>query len=164
MNSDGPRRALRLSVGGFLLLVLLAVLTGLVRGDSDRPDPAAAKVLFSVLGLLAVGLMAAGGVIAWRELRAEPPESGRGQLAFRAAVGVSGALPLLVLALVLLDAADAYRGDSEAFLGIWLLAAVVVAVLGGSAPEPGHRGLLVIPLIIGTGAIVLVLSEALGFS
>ena len=70
----------------------------------------------------------------------------------------------MTITLGLLAATDTWERDSEPFLGVWVVLAVVACVIGALAPEPGRRGLLVLPLLLGTGALILFLSEAIGIT
>jgi hypothetical protein len=158
------KRAWQLMASGLALLFLLALVINLIRGGSDQSDPLAAKILFSMLGLLSAGLLAAGGLTAWKGLSSRPLESITGRRSFALARVAIVLLPVIVFTLGLLAALDAYGGDSEPFLAVWLLVAIAASILGGVAPEPGRRGLLVIPLMLGVAAVVLLLSEILGIS
>lgn len=162
--ASAVRQALGPAVGGFAVLVVLALLMGLIRGDSDDSDPVAVAILFIALGLFAFGLMIAGGFLAAKGLRSESMESGSGVFAVRMAVVLAIVLPVMTLVFGLLAATDTWERDSEPFIGAWLVLALVASVIGGFAPEPGRRGLLVIPFLIGVAALVLVLSEATGIT
>ena len=151
-------------LSGLVLFFLTAFVIDLVRGDSDESDPFVATVLFSMLLLLMAGLLAAGGATAWKGLSSRPLVSTLGRRAFALALVAVVLLPVIVFVLGLLDALGTYEGDSEPFLAVWLMLSLVASILGGIAPEPGHRGLLVVPLILGAAAIVLLFSEILGIS
>lgn len=63
-----------------------------------------------------------------------------------------------------LAATDTWEGDSEPFLAAWLVLALTASLVGAFAPEPGRRGLLVFPFLLGTAALVLFVSEMTGLT
>ena len=44
---------------------------------------------------------------------------------------------------------------------LWMLAGLAAAVLGATAPEPGRRGLLVLPFMLGALVLVVWVAEAI---
>ena len=44
---------------------------------------------------------------------------------------------------------------------LWMLAGLAAAVLGATAPEPGRRGLLVLPFMLGALVLVVWIAEAI---
>ena len=166
MDSD-LRKALRLMGFGIALFVLTGVAIGFLRGDSDQIRPISetgTTIIASVLGLGAVGLMAWGGVVAGRSLTSKPLTSGCGTAVTRVAFVLAALLPVIVFALWLVTAVSDGEGPTVSIIGAWLLAVVGTSIAGAIAPEPGRRGLLVLPLLVATAAVVLALSELLQIS
>ena len=161
------RRALRLMGFGIALFVLTGVAIGFLRGDSDQIRPVSetgTTIIASVLGLGAVGLMAWGGAVAWKSLTSKPLTSGFGRTVVRTAFALAALLPVIVFALWLVSAVSDGEGPTVPIIGAWLLALIGTSIAGATAPEPGRRGLLVLPLLVATAAVVLALSELLQIS
>lgn len=147
---------------GFLALVLLAVINVFFRGDGDESTPTVVAVLLFILGVVAFGTMVAAGFRAASALRSGSMVSGAGRFAVRLAVVLAVVLAAMALILGLLAKTGTWEQDSEPFLGVWVLLALVAAVIGAFSPEPGRRGLLILPFLIGVAALVLFLSEVTG--
>jgi hypothetical protein len=140
------------------------VVIALFRGDSEESDPALLGVALFILGALAFGTMIAAGFLAARALRAKPMESGAGRLAVRMGIALAVFLPAMALVLGLLAKTGTWESDSEPFLGTWVALALIASLIGVFAPEPGRRGLLVFPLLIGVAGLVLFFSEVTGIT
>ena len=153
-----------LALAGFAGLVLLAVLIALFRGDSDGSDPVIVVLLVAIVGVAAYGLMIAGGILAAIALKSGEMESGPGRMAVRLAVALAIVLPVMALIFGLLAATNTWEGDSEPFLGTWVALALITSLVGVFAPEPGRRGLLVFPFLVGVAAVVLLISELTGIT
>ena len=158
------KESVGLALGGFGGLVLLAVLIALFRGDSDDSAPVVLTIILIFVGVAAYGSMIAGGILAAIALRSGPMESGPGLFAVRMAVILAIVLPIMALTLGLLAVTDTWERDSEPFIGPWLLLALVTSLVGAFSREPGRRGLLVFPFLVGVAAVVLLLSELTGIS
>lgn len=162
--APGVRKPIGLAVTGFAGLVLLAVLIALLRGDSDDSTPVVLKVILVAVGVIAYGLMIAGGFMATVELRAGSMESGSGRFLVRCALVLALALPAMALLFRLLSVTDIWEGDSGPFLLVWITLALITSVAGAFTPEPGRRGLVVFPFLVGVAALVLLLSELTGLT
>lgn len=162
--SSDVKKAVGLALTGFAGLVLLAVLIAVLRGDSDESPPAVQLVLFFIVGVTAYGLMIVGGILAAIALRSGEMESGSGRMAVRLAVALAVVLPVMALIFGLLALTNTWEGDSEPFLGTWVALALIASLIGVFAPEPGRRGLLVFPLLVGVAAVVLLISEFTGLT
>ena len=166
MDSD-LRRALRLMGFGIALFLLTAVVVGFLRGDSDQirsVSETGTTIIASVLGVGTVGLMAWGGVVAGKSLTSRPLSSERGRVVSRTAFVLVVLLPLIVFCLWLVTAVSDGEGPTVPIIGAWLVAVIVTSIAGAMAPEPGRRGLLVLPLLVGAAVVVLLLSELLQIS
>ena len=122
------------------------------------------EVILVAVGLIGYGLMIAGGFMATVELRTGPMESGSGRFLVRCALVLALALPAMALLFGLLAVTDIWEGDSGPFLLVWIALALITSVAGAFAPEPGRRGLVVFPLLVGVAAFVLLLSELTGLT
>ena len=155
------RRALGPALLGFLALVLLAVLNILFRDDWDGSF---AALLVVALVIASLGTMIDSGFRAAKALRSKPMDSGTGKSAVRMAVVLAAVLAVMTLTLGLLAVTDTWEGDSEPFIGIWVALALAVSAVAAFAPEPGRRGLLVLPFMLGVAAFVLLFSEVTGIT
>lgn len=158
------KRALVPAIIGFVALVLVAVLNVSFRDEPNDSTPVVLAVAVVVLLVLALGTMIAAGFRAANSLRLIPLETGAGRFAVRMAVVLAVLLAVMTITLGLLAATDTWEQDSEPFIGTWVLLALAASLIGAFAPEPGRRGLLVFPFLIGFAALMLFISEALGIT
>ena len=158
------KRALGPAIIGFVALVLLAVLNVVFRDEPDDSTPVVLGVVVAVLLVVAMGTMVAAGFRAGNSLRLIPLETGAGRFAVGMAVVLAVLLAVMTITLGLLATTDTWEQDSEPFLGSWVILALIASVVGALAPEPGRRGLLVLPFLIGFAALMLFISEALGIT
>jgi hypothetical protein len=150
------RRALGLDALAVLALGALSALLG-IRGDRRGPDdgfladPAAA-----ILALVTFGAaVAAGGVAAWALAR-EPPRSRPGRWGLGLALALVVSFPVLWALALALDRTYDWVGP---FVPFQFAAGLGAAILGALAREPGRRGLLLIPFVIGTAALAFALGD-----
>lgn len=158
------KRALLPALIGFVALVLIAVFNVLFRDEPNDSTPAVLGVAVAVLLVVAMGTMVAAGFRAAKGLRTISLESGPGRFAVGMAVVLAVMLAVMTITLGLLATTDTWEQDSEPFIGIWVVLALVASLIGAFAPEPGRRGLLVFPFLIGIAALMLFISEALGIT
>ncbi len=148
-----------------LAVALLALQVAVVTSGESEPadtffsDPLAAGLLLTAATLTIVAAVVAA-VSLWRE----PLRSRAGRWATRLAV--ANALFLPVLAVVAAGVAWAVGIDEPATLAqplvpLWMLAGLGAVALGVLAPEPGRRGILVVPFMLGAFALVFWLGELL---
>ena len=156
------KRALAPGLAGFVGLVLLAFLNVFLRDDDSGGS--AITVVAVAVAIIVLGAMVVGGYRAGKAFREIPLESGVGRFAVRMAVALAVVLVVLVVTFGILAATDTWERDSEPFLGFWVVLALVASLIGAFAPEPGRRGLLILPFLLGVGALVLLLSEVTGIS
>jgi hypothetical protein len=150
--------AVALAVFG-VSLVLLAT-----RGTAAPDETFFSDPLPAALILAAASLAILAGVLAGAALVREPLRTREGRWAARLAV--VNALFLPVLAAVAAGIAWAVGIDEPALLAqplvpLWTLAGLAAAVLGATAREPGRRGILVVPFMLGALVLVFWLGEAL---
>jgi FtsH-binding integral membrane protein len=162
--SPDVRQALLLALAGFASLVLFAVLLAVFRGGSDESTPTVLEVALVALGVIAFATMILAGVKAASSLRAGPMMTRSGRLAVGAALAVAALLVAMAATFGFLAATDTWEGDSEPFLATWLILALAASLAGAFAREPGRRGLLILPFLLGTAALVLFLSEITGLT
>ena len=151
---------LRLAFGLDGLAVAALVTYVVVTGGSGRQDDGFfTDPLPDGLAVLAfAAAIAAGAVAAWALLR-EPPRSRAGHWALGLAIAFVVSFPVLGL---LTEALGREQGWAPEPVVPLLVATVLGAmVLGAFAPEPGRRGLLFIPLLIGASALIFFLGDLL---
>lgn len=150
-GQDGAPLRLTLGLGG-LAIVALATAAALIelRGSQG--------VLASVLAGLAFAIAIVAGAVAGWVLAREPPRTRAGRWALGLAIVLALSFPLLGL---ITAALDLELGWAEPVAGLQLAAAIGAVALGAVAREPQRRGLLLIPLVIGTSALMFVLTDLL---
>lgn len=115
---------------------------------SDQlPDGLAALTLVAVI--------AAGAIAAWALVR-DPPRTRAGRWALGLAIAFVVSFPVLG---VLTEALGLEQGWAEPLVPLLAAAALGAMVLGAFAREPGRRGLLLIPLLIGASALIFFLGD-----
>jgi len=152
-------RALPVALALDLLAVTLLAATVILLSTRDHR---AAETFFSdplpAALLVAAGLLAiVAGAVALRSLVAEPLRTAAGRWAWRLAAVNALLLPAIGLSVTIVawlagvGLPDAW---GQPLVPAWVLIGVVAGLLGAVAREPGRRGLLVVPFML--GALVLV--------
>lgn len=165
-----PRRgsALALALGLDALSVLLFVCTFTLarsRGEGDIPN----ETFFSdpvpaVLLLAAATVAIAAGIVAAVSLARARLESRAGRWATRLALVNALVMPVVglsVTAVAWLAGYDLPEGWGQPIAPFWLATGLAAAVLGVVAKEPGRRGVLVVPFMIGAFVLTFWLGEIL---
>jgi tellurite resistance protein TehA-like permease len=142
-----------------VFLVLLAARGSAAPDETFFSDPFPAALV-----LAAASLAILAGVVAGVALVREPLRTREGRWAMR--VAVVSALSLPVIAAIAAGIAWAVGVDDPAVIAqplvpLWTLASLAAAVLGTTAHEPGRRGILVVPFMLGAFVLVFWLGEAL---
>lgn len=155
----GPPLRLAFGLDGLVVAALVAyvVVTG---GRGRQDDGFFADPLPDGLAVLALAAaIAAGTVAAWALVR-EPPRTRAGRWALGLAIAFVVSFPVLGL---LTEALGLEHGWAEAAVRptILLVSGFGAMVLGAVAHEPGRRGLLFIPLLIGASALIFFLYDLL---
>jgi hypothetical protein len=147
---------LRLAFGLDGLAVATLVAAAVLIESSGGSQGTLASVL---AGLAFAAAIAAGAVAAWALVR-EPPRTRAGRWAVGLAIAFVASLPVLGL---LTPALGLDPGWAEAAVRptILLVSGFGAMVLGAVAGEPGRRGLLFIPLMIGASALLFFLGDLL---
>ncbi|MFA9271595.1 hypothetical protein LRS13_07000 [Svornostia abyssi] len=128
-----------------------------LRGDRRGPgDGFFADPLPALLALAAFGVAIAAGLVAARALIRDPLQTGRGRWALRLALGLTASFPVLWGITLAFDLGADWL---ESVIPLQLLAGLGAAGLGATAPEPGRRGLLLIPFVIGVAALAFFLGD-----
>jgi hypothetical protein len=120
-------------------------------------DPAPA-----ILMLLAGIAVISSGATALLDLLGHRLSTGLGRWAFRLALVNCLLIPvaaLLVTAIAGLTGAELDEGWGQPIMPIWFIVGAAATVLGAIAPEHRRRGILVLPLMIGTFALVFLIGE-----
>lgn len=126
-------------------------------GFFDDPLPAA-------LVLLAATAAVAAGVLATVSLVRDPLRSRAGRWAMWLALLSALMFPAVaasVTAVAWLVGYDLPDGWGDPIAPFWLLTALAATVLGVRANEPGRRGLLILPVVIGAFVLTFWLGEIL---
>jgi hypothetical protein len=149
---DGP--PLRLAFGlDALALAALAAAVVLIE-TRDGSQGVVASVFAGIAFTVAIG---AGAVCAWGLIR-EPLRTRAGRLAVVLAVAFTVSFPALG---IITAALDLDSGWAEPVIPVQIAAALGAVVLGAVAHEPGRRGLLLVPVVIGASALMFVLTDLL---
>jgi hypothetical protein len=149
-HSAPLRRAFGLDGLAFAALVMWLIVTG---GHGRRDDGFLSDPLPDSLALLAlVAAIAGGGVAAWALVR-DPPQARLGRWALGRAIAFVISLPVVD---VLTEVLDLKHAVSVPLYALVLGGAIV---LGARAHEPGRRGLLFTPLLIGASAVIFFLGD-----
>jgi hypothetical protein len=156
--SGALRLGLRLDVLAVAALVASVVVTGGRGRDDDvgfLGDP-----LPDGLAVLAFAAALAAGVVAAWALVHEPPRTRAARWALGLAIAFVASFPVLALLTVALGLE---HGWAEPVVRPALLLATGLGamVLGAVAREPGRRGLLLVPLLIGEGALTFIVGDLL---
>lgn len=146
-------------------VLLVAIASGVVSAWPPREAGPAAGVGWStaILMALAGALALAAGVVAVVSLSRRRLVTRTGKWAI--GVGLFSALinPVVVLPAYLIERAirgGEVPGDwGEPYSFIWLASILVAIILGLVAREPGRRGLLVIPAVIGAFVLTFIIGE-----
>ena len=146
-------------------VLLVAIASGIVSAWPPREASPAAGVGWSmaILMPLAGALALTAGVVAVVSLRRQRLVTRTGKWAI--GIGLFSALinPAVVLPAYLIERAirgGKVPGDwGEPYSFIWLASIITAIILGLMAREPGRRGLLVIPAVIGAFVLTFVLGE-----
>ena len=150
------------AVAVFISFVVI-VTAGGPRDTSDETffsDPLPAALL-----LAAAAAVIAGGVVAAVSLVRSPLRSRVGRLAMWLAVANAVLMPVVSLAVIVVAALaslDLAAGWGEPIVPFWVLTGVSAVIAGAVTREPGRRGLLVVPLMLGAVVLVFLVGEALG--
>jgi hypothetical protein len=155
----GPPLRLAFGLDGLAIAALLAyvVVTG---GRGRQDDGFFTDPLPDGLAVLAfAAAIAAGAVAAWALVR-EPPRTRAGRWALGLAIAFVLSFPVLGL---LTEVLGLEHGWAEPVVrpALPLATALGAMVLGAFAREPGRRGLLFIPLLIGASALIFFLGDLL---
>lgn len=153
---DPLRLALGLDAATVLTLGAYAALIA-IRGERRGPDDGfLADLAAAILALVTFGAaVAAGGVAAWALAR-EPLRTRPGRWGLGLAVALVVSFPVLWALALALDRTYDWVGP---FVPLQFAAGLGAVVLGALAREPGRRGLLLIPLVIGTAALAFTLGD-----
>ncbi len=118
----------------------------------------------AVLLLLAATSMIAAGALAAVSLVRAPLQSRAGRWATRLAVVNVLLMPVLAgsaTTIAWLFGYELSEGWGEPMVPVWLLSGLAAFVLGVRARDQGRRGLLVLPLMIGSAAMTFWMGEIL---
>jgi len=151
-REGGPLRV-ALGLDGLALAALLVAVV-LIENE-EGPEQGTAVSIFA--GLAFAAAIAAGGLTVLALVR-DPLRSGAGRRALGVVACITASFPLLGLATAVFDLDE---GWAEPVLPFQLAAALGAVVLGARADEPQRRGLLLIPLVIGAGALMFVVTDLL---
>jgi len=157
-SHHGPPLRLPFGLDGLAVAALVAYVT--VTGGSGRQDDGFfTDPLPDGLAVLAfAAAIAAGAVAAWALVR-EPPRTRAGRWALGLAIAFVVSFPVLGL---LTEALGHEQGWApEPVVPLLFAMALGAMVLGAFAREPGRRGLLLIPLLIGASALIFFLGDLL---
>lgn len=154
----GPPLRLAFGLDGLAVAALVAYVA-VTEGRGRQDDGFFSDPLPDGLAVLALAAtIAAGAVAAWALVR-EPPRTRAGRWALWLAIAFVASFPVLGLL------TEALGGDQGWAPGpvLPLLSATALGamVLGAFAREPGRRGLLLIPLLIGASALMFFLGDLL---
>lgn len=141
------------AAAAFATTVLVLELRGDRRGPDDGffSDP-----LPAILALTALVAAITAGAVAARALTREPLQTDRGRWATWLGLAFAASFPVL-WALTLALGLDA--GWAEPAVPLQMLAVLGAVGLGATAHEPGRRGLLLIPFVIGVAALAFFLGD-----
>lgn len=120
--------------------------------------------LVTLLFLVAVLAALAAGLVAGRSVARAPLGTRRGRWAVRLAVAGALVVPAVGLSIAgVARALDATlpEGWGQPLVPVALLPGLAALVLGATAQEPGHRGLLVLPLMVSATVLTFLLGEVL---
>lgn len=158
-TADHPRalrRALSLDAVAVLALGATVAVTA-IRGDRRGPDGGFFDdPVPSLLALLAVGAAVAGGAVAAWALAREPLATRAGRWGLGLAVALLVSFPVLWTITLIRDVT---YGWAEPIIPLQAAAGLGAVVLGAVAREPGRRGLLLIPFVLGTVALAFTLGD-----
>ena len=151
-----PPLPLAFGLDGLAVAALVAYVV-VTEGGGRQDDGFFTDPLPDGLAVLAVGAaIAAGAVAAWALVR-EPPQTRAGRWALGLAVAFVVSFPVLGL---LTEALGSEQGWAPGpVVPLMSAAALGAMVLGAFAHEPGRRGLLFIPLMIGASALIFLLGD-----
>ena len=160
--------ALTVTIGLDALAIALFVAFA-IAVQRDAPQGSGGEGFFSepvpaALLLTAASLAVAAGVVAAVSLVRVPLRSRSGRWASRLAVVNALLMPLVAVSVTTvawLVGYDLPEGWGEPIAPVWLLSGLAALVLGVRAKDPGRRGLLVLPLMIGAAVLTFWLGEIL---
>ena len=111
--------------------------------------------------LAAVASAVAGGVVALVSLIRQPAASAAGRWAVRMAAFNALLLPVMggIAALLSLVGTKLSVGWGEPYMPFWVCSGLAAFGLGVVADEPHHRGLLVLPLMLGATVLTFVFGD-----
>ncbi len=128
-----------------------------IRGDRRRPDGGFfADPLPAILAFTAFAVAIAAGAVAARALIREPLQTPRGRWAVRLGLAFAASFPVLWAVMLVFSLDD---GWAEAAVPLQMLVVLGAVGLGAAAREPGRRGLLLIPFVIGVAALAFFLGD-----
>ena len=159
-GQDGPPLRLAVVLDGLgVAAFVAAVLVIGSRGPQDTSDKGFfADPLPAGLMVLAFAAVIAAGAAAALALVRRPLGTRAGRWAIGLAIAFVVSFPVLGLVSEVLDLK---QGWAEPVVPILFLTALGAIVLGAAAREPGRRGLLLIPFLIGASALIFALGELL---
>jgi hypothetical protein len=148
-------------VGAACFSLGLVLLLGLRERQSKPEGGFLADMPGSALMAVAVLLPVVAAGIAAVSLWRDRLESREGRWAVRLTIGAAIFLPLLgtIQGLSELAGHRLPQGWGQPLVPIWLLSMGAVAVLAIRAPDPGRRGMLAIPLVLGAAILAFVTGD-----
>ncbi len=164
-----PRRlsALAAAIGLDLVAVLVFVVFSTVvvaRRDGGGRETFFSDPLPAVLVLAAATAAVAAGMVAAVSLARTPLRTRAGRWATRLATANALLLPVVGLSVegvAWLAGANLPDGWGQPIVPAWIATGFAAAILGVVAKEPGRRGLLVVPLMLGAFVLTFWLGEIL---
>lgn len=153
--------ALALDAASIALLAANVVIVNRER-EPDPRETFFSDPLPAVLVLAAGSLAILAGAVALGSLVRAPLQSRAGRWATRLAVVNALLLPVVglsVTAVAWLAGFDLPDGWGEPLTPVWMLTGVAAGALGVVAREPGRRGILVVPFMIGAFVLVFWVGE-----
>jgi uncharacterized protein (DUF983 family) len=161
-----PALALALGLDALAVALFVGFVAVVPRaGSQDSSDDGFfADPLPAVLIVLAATAVVAAGVVAAVSLVRAPLRSRAGRWAMRLAVFNALLMPAVgvsVTTIAWILGYDLPEGWGEPVAPVWLLSGLAALAFGARAKDPGRRGLLVLPLVIGAAVLSFSLGEIL---
>jgi multisubunit Na+/H+ antiporter MnhC subunit len=161
-----PTLVVALGLDALAILLFTGAFTHLVSRDPQDPpnETFFSDPLPAVLLLTAASVAIAAGVVAGVSLWRTRLRTRAGRWATRLALANTLFLPVLGVAGITgawLVGYDLPDGWGQPFVPLWMATGVAAAILGVVAKEPGRRGILVIPSMIGAFVLIFWLGEIL---
>lgn len=159
----GPALAFAVALDALSVALFAAFVTVIAARESgDGPETFFSDPLPAVLLVSAASIAILAGAVAMGSLVRTPLKTRAGLWATRLAVTSAVLVPVIgvvVTAVAWLAGLDLPDGWGQPLAPVWLVTSFAAGVLGVVAREPGRRGILVLPFMVGAFVLVFWIGE-----